>query len=95
MADPDLHTLMPESPPAQNVTPRLPKPPYGDPCNHCGRCCTKTLCWIGSEILGPEAKAPCPALIDCGEMFCGLMARPQDYRPEQAKTVGVEPMRES
>jgi hypothetical protein len=28
-------------------------------------------------------------------MFSGLMARPQDYRPEQAKAVGIERMREA
>jgi hypothetical protein len=44
-------------------------------------------------ILGKAAQVPCPALTD--EMHCGLMDRPQDYRPEQARLVGIEAMREA
>src|SRR5713101_4030546 len=58
---------------ALHAEPRLAKSPHGEPCNHYGQCCTRSLCWTGRLILGSDAKAPCPALIDCGEqMFCRL-----------------------
>jgi hypothetical protein len=54
------------------------------------------VCWIGELIVGPEAKAPCPALIESGGGFyCGLMSRPQDFRPEQAKVVGIAAMQKA
>lgn len=80
--------------PSASETPLLDKPPHGAPCNNCGLCCAYSLCFVGREILGPEAKAPCPALISNGDgrHLCGLMISPQDYRPEQAKAVGIESM---
>jgi predicted metal-binding transcription factor (methanogenesis marker protein 9) len=74
----------------------LAKPPHGAACNHCGLCCIKSVCRTGQKVLGVDAAGPCPALIDCGdEKFCGMMARPQDYLPRQAKIAGIEPMRKA
>lgn len=56
--------------------PILNKPPFGDPCNHCGVCCSLELCDVAEEyFLG--SPLPCPALeYREGRFLCGLIVRP-------------------
>lgn len=50
-----------------------PKPPYTHPCNHCGLCCTESLCEVGNMAF-PGAAAPCPALlVRDGKALCGFV----------------------
>jgi len=38
------------------------KPLYTQPCNHCGLCCSSSLCHVGEKLF--EAwQLPCPALL--------------------------------
>lgn len=60
------------------------KPPYAQPCNHCGICCTLSLCHIGQQAF-PNRSAPCPALVvSKGQAKCGLVIM-EDH-------VGLEPV---
>ncbi len=67
------------------------KPRYGSPCNHCGQCCTQSLCHA-AEIALPGAAAPCPALkIENGKALCGLLLIEQRFGlgPVLEKTLGI------
>jgi hypothetical protein len=73
----------------------LEKPPYGSPCNFCGRCCEDELCGLAKRVFGPRL-GPCPALSEYGEGFgCGLILAPERYAPVAASHHGVEAMREA
>src|SRR5262245_6460254 len=62
--------------PKEMTLPVLNKPPFGDPCNHCGICCTLELCPIAEEHF-PGAPLPCPALeYHDGFFRCGMVSRP-------------------
>lgn len=50
------------------------KPPHGQPCNNCGRCCDDQRCPSGVALFGPGSR--CPALTD-GQ--CGLILDPLKY----------------
>lgn len=50
-----------------------PKPSYSSPCNHCGLCCTLSLCPVAEQAF-PGESAPCRALvIEDGKATCGLV----------------------
>ncbi len=49
------------------------KPPWGDPCNGCGRCCQAEVCKVGVALHG-RVKAPCPSLeYRAGRFWCGAV----------------------
>lgn len=49
------------------------KPKHGDPCNGCGVCCAKEICYPG-EMAYAGAHAPCPGLkIHDGRTYCELI----------------------
>jgi hypothetical protein len=51
-----------------------PKPKYTEPCNHCGQCCTLSLCSVAEQAF-PGDVAPCRALVvDGSAAMCGLVA---------------------
>lgn len=80
--------------------PARKKPPHGEPCNNCGRCCAAELCPLASALFttdtDDEGFAPqgvpgrCPALEpgDDGSFFCGLLRNPERYFPVRAFAVG-------
>lgn len=50
------------------------KPKYAEPCNHCGLCCTLSLCPVAEQAFPGDA-APCRALVvDDGRAICGMVA---------------------
>jgi hypothetical protein len=74
----------------------LEKPPYGAPCNSCGKCCQDELCRLGLKIFGP-LDGPCPALTrtntEADNSFgCGLILTPQRFAPKATQTYGAQAM---
>lgn len=62
------------------------KPRFGEPCNHCGLCCSLQLCELAEEAF--EAGPPCPALF---EGQCGLVRAESMLlkEPTLAKALGI------
>lgn len=53
---------------------QLRPPAFGQPCNGCGWCCKLSLCEPARVLLGSDANAPCPMLVDDGKRYwCGLV----------------------
>lgn len=49
------------------------KPTFGSQCNHCGLCCSRSLCIVGMALHG-NVQAPCPSLIISeGRSRCAVM----------------------
>lgn len=76
----------------------LPKPPHGQPCNSCGRCCADELCPLAGKVFRGDFHAdldgPCPALESDGDKrVCGLIAHPMAYAMALSLQNGVENMR--
>lgn len=73
-------------------TDNLPeKPRYTDPCNHCGLCCSLSLCHIG-QLAYPGQSAPCPALVVLeGKAMCGIvmMEERSGVEPVVRKFLGI------
>lgn len=78
------------------MTPTLPKPAHGAPCNSCGRCCHRELCPLATTVFGRVA-GPCPAL-QAGEghaLVCGLVVDPMRYALRQSLLKGSDAMSEA
>lgn len=74
-----------------------PKPPYGSPCNGCGRCCQAVVCNFGLAVLkiaSADRVQPCPALEERpdGSFACGLVRSPAKYAPDIAAVSDVGAM---
>jgi hypothetical protein len=66
----------------------LQPPKFGDPCNHCGRCCKEEACRLSVEFYG-EAITPCPSLQQVGnQYFCGMFLMLSAMAPKVAKELG-------
>lgn len=73
-----------------SITPTLPKPRHGQPCNMCGRCCRAVLCPLAQHVFG-FTDGPCPALgqLDgTGKLVCVLMLFPSIFAPQVARKHG-------
>lgn len=74
-----------------------PRPPFGDPCNHCGMCCKEQICAWGSsalrlvEKLGDRVPGPCPAQLEVepGVFKCGLAIKPKFFTGAQGPSEGL------
>lgn len=78
------------------MTETLEKPPYGSPCNKCGKCCEDQLCPLGSLLFNKQ-DGPCPALEHNadGTGTCGLVSDPKKWAPFRVAGNGEERMRKS
>jgi hypothetical protein len=74
----------------------LPKPPHGQPCNSCGKCCSDELCPLAMRLFGRPFQRRCPALEPDGDrLVCGLIAHPMAYAMARTLANGVENMRKA
>lgn len=72
----------------------IEKPPFGSPCNSCGRCCEFSPCVLSRSVFKISA-GPCPALgrDEDGKSYCGLVVNPRKHAPTRTATHGVATMR--
>ena len=75
----------------------IDKPPHGQPCNNCGKCCMDELCPLASRLFGSPVARQCPALErESDDRFtCGLIAHPMVYAMSRSLLNGVENMRKA
>lgn len=67
---------MQRGPLAKSDMPDLPKPKYGEPCNHCGQCCMRSLCVVAQALRPdlPKKGVPCPYIHrDGNKVLCKVM----------------------
>ena len=66
------------------------KPPYGDRCNGCGKCCEREICPLGAQVFR-RVDGPCPALLrdERGVSACGLVVSPERFAPLRAYKIGI------
>lgn len=71
----------------------IDKPPHGQPCNGCGRCCIEMLCPLALALFGEPEYRQCPALEPDGERFaCGLIKHPMVHALKQTLLHGADAM---
>lgn len=65
-----------------------PKPTYGSPCNHCGVCCIRQLCFAAELAYPNHAGGPCPDLIiRDGKALCGIVLAEEAYNLPKTFTI--------